>query len=175
MYRVTGVQPLSWAKTYTLATIAIVVVAVLLVLIPLLIVAGFSAVASSDANEVGGFFGLAAMMVAAALAFAGAISLVAFVASLIQGAVFNWALGRTGGVVIDLALAGALDETPAATDETPTAADETPAAPDEAADEPHVGPDEAADEPPVAPDETAAAVDRTATTSDASDPGEDRG
>lgn len=105
MYRVTRLSPVSWAKALTLAWLAIAVVVGLIVLLPTVV---FGALTSSFLEglgqpvlvlAVGLIGGLVGGLVALAL---GAVFV--FIAGLIQGTAFNWALGRIGGLEVDLGL-----------------------------------------------------------------------
>jgi len=104
MYRVTRLDPVSWAKAYTLATLAIAVGIGLLVLIPLILLGAFGLLTAAD-NEAtaaaGAAGGIGILVGVAALA---AFALMVFLVALLQGAAFNWALARTGGLRISLGL-----------------------------------------------------------------------
>jgi hypothetical protein len=99
MYLVTRVDPLSWAKNYALATLAVVTLIAVLAGLPFLAV-GLASVADEGADVLP----VLAIAAGAALAWLLAITVIVFFVSLLQGLAFNWALGRTGGLRLDLAL-----------------------------------------------------------------------
>jgi hypothetical protein len=101
MYRVTRLNPVSWAKIYTLASLIILSVFALLFVVPALLVTAMAGLASEDAQVllVGIPFGIIAVLIGLL-----GLGVMIFLISLLQGVAFNWALGRTGGLEIDLGL-----------------------------------------------------------------------
>jgi len=101
MYLVTRVDPLSWAKAYTLAVLG--VLAVVFGVFGVLVVA--AGLIASAASEGPGPTEILTVGLVGGAAWLAVVSLLVFVVSLVQAAAFNWALGRTGGLEVDLALA----------------------------------------------------------------------
>lgn len=101
MYRVTRLNPFSWAKAYTLATLIVAIVVTVLMVIPFFTVVSFAAMAEEDAVPA-----LVAVPLLCLFSVGGLLLLgvFVFVGALIQGSAFNWALGRMGGLELDLAL-----------------------------------------------------------------------
>jgi hypothetical protein len=101
MYRVTRLNPVSWAKAFTLAWLVIAVIVGLVFALPAAVFGGLGALVSEDMRPL--------ILVVPAVLFGGlfALALAAifvFIVSLVQGAAFNWALGRTGGLEVNLDL-----------------------------------------------------------------------
>ena len=130
MYRVTRLNPVSWAKVFTLTWLVIACLIGLIFVLPFAVFGGMAALMSEDLRPLAVAIpaGLLGGLVGLALA-AGAV----FVISLVQAAVFSWALGRTGGLEVDLALGpGFQPTTPAPPPADAAAASELPPPPAEA-------------------------------------------
>ena len=123
MYRVTRLNPVSWAKAYTLASLVIMTVIGLLFFIPIVFI---SVVAAASSND-GRWPILAGIPVMIVLGLIGLalLAVFVFIIALVQGAAFSWALGRVGGLEVDLALGPGY--------RVATTAEEPPAAPAEPA------------------------------------------
>jgi len=104
MYRVTRVDPISWAKNTTLAALAVVLFLVVLSILPALLAVAYRLAGGLDAEAAAA----AALMLAggllALILLSFAVAIGAFLVGLVQGVAFNWALGRTGGLRVGLAL-----------------------------------------------------------------------
>lgn len=122
MYRVTRLNPFSWAQAYTLAVLLIVVVVGLLFVVPTLLFMLLAGVASEEGRMA--LVGIPVVLLTSVVALL-AMGVIVFLGALVQGAAFNWALGRMGGLEVDLALGpgyGAPGTATAPTEPTPVAA-----------------------------------------------------
>jgi hypothetical protein len=104
MYRVNRLDPVSWAKNYALAALAVTLVVAVVVAIIAAMVGVVGLIAGSSEVDVGGWVALLLGGAAVLLLSLVAAAVSGFIVGLIQGIAFNWALGRTGGLEIGLAL-----------------------------------------------------------------------